>query len=114
MLLTNVLLLNLLIAMFRCVFGRQHAHFLAFSYSFQSVQERSEKVWRFYRYYIISSYYETPAIRPPFLIFAIVYRVFRYAYQKFTKQRDNDHAGFRALNSAFRKGDTLTFCRRSL
>ena len=74
-----------------------------FSYSFQSVQERSEKVWRFYRYYIISSYYDTPSIRPPFLIFAIVYRVFRYVYQKCTGQRDNDYAGLRGLSPPFER-----------
>ncbi|KAH3857080.1 hypothetical protein DPMN_099679 [Dreissena polymorpha] len=61
MFLTNILLINLLIAMF--------------SYTFQTIQEKSEKIWRFYFYSIVREFYERPVIPHPFIIFAHMVRI---------------------------------------
>ncbi|KAH3857104.1 hypothetical protein DPMN_099703 [Dreissena polymorpha] len=61
MFLTNILLINLLIAMF--------------SYTFQTIQERSEKIWRFYFYSIVREFYERPVIPHPFIIFSHMVRI---------------------------------------
>ncbi|XP_064608301.1 transient receptor potential cation channel subfamily M member 2-like [Liolophura sinensis] len=63
-LLTHILLVNLLIAMFSYTFGR--------------VQKNSEKVWSYYRFSIIFEYYDRPAFVPPLSLLVYVYRVFRY------------------------------------
>ncbi|KAL3875817.1 hypothetical protein ACJMK2_033732 [Sinanodonta woodiana] len=66
--LTNILLINLLIAMF--------------SYTFQQVQEQSENVWRFYRFSLVYEYYDRPFLCPPFLIFSHIFRFVRYVLRK--------------------------------
>ncbi|KAK3595123.1 hypothetical protein CHS0354_002376 [Potamilus streckersoni] len=66
--LTNILLINLLIAMF--------------SYTFQKVQVQSENVWRFYRFSLVHEYYDRPFLCPPFIIFIHLYRLFRYVCHK--------------------------------
>ncbi|KAK3595125.1 hypothetical protein CHS0354_002378 [Potamilus streckersoni] len=68
MILTNILLINLLIAMF--------------SYTFQKVQEQSENVWRFYRFSLVQEYYDRPLFCPPFIIIIHVIRVIKYVFQK--------------------------------
>ncbi|XP_035828049.1 transient receptor potential cation channel subfamily M member-like 2 isoform X2 [Aplysia californica] len=64
-LLTNVLLLNLLIAMF--------------SYTFQSIQENTDMHWCFLRFNLVYEYTQRPALPPPFIIFSHVYIFWRYA-----------------------------------
>ncbi|XP_066499045.1 transient receptor potential cation channel subfamily M member 5-like isoform X2 [Hoplias malabaricus] len=54
LLVTNVLLLNLLIAMF--------------SYTFSKVQENSDVHWKFQRYNLIVEYHSRPCLAPPFII----------------------------------------------
>ncbi|KAI5609738.1 transient receptor potential cation channel, subfamily M, member 4a [Silurus asotus] len=54
LLVTNVLLINLLIAMF--------------SYTFNKVQDRSDTYWKFQRYNVIVSYHSRPCLAPPFII----------------------------------------------
>uniref|UniRef100_UPI00398ECA5E transient receptor potential cation channel subfamily M member 5 n=1 Tax=Pristiophorus japonicus TaxID=55135 RepID=UPI00398ECA5E len=54
LLVTNVLLLNLLIAMF--------------SYTFQIVQGNTDIFWKFQRYNLIVEYHSRPALAPPFII----------------------------------------------
>ncbi|XP_011674872.2 transient receptor potential cation channel subfamily M member 2 [Strongylocentrotus purpuratus] len=51
---SNVLLLNLLIAML--------------NYTFASVQENTDVVWKFQRYSLIKDYYNRPILAPPFII----------------------------------------------
>ncbi|KAI8729643.1 transient receptor potential cation channel subfamily M member 5 [Biomphalaria glabrata] len=64
MVLTNILLINILIAMF--------------SYTFQSVQDNSTKVWRFYRIALVYEYFDRPALVPPIIIFNHIWRILRY------------------------------------
>ncbi|XP_028841109.1 transient receptor potential cation channel subfamily M member 4a isoform X2 [Denticeps clupeoides] len=54
LLVTNILLVNLLIAMF--------------SYTFNKVQEHSDTYWKFQRYNLIAEYHSRPCLAPPFII----------------------------------------------
>ncbi|XP_077774685.1 transient receptor potential cation channel subfamily M member 8 [Podarcis muralis] len=63
MLSTNILLVNLLIAMF--------------GYTVGSVQENNDQVWKFQRYFLIQEYCNRLTIPFPFVIFAYIYMVMR-------------------------------------
>ncbi|KAI8514539.1 Transient receptor putative cation channel sub M member 2 [Branchiostoma belcheri] len=63
MLVTNVLLLNLLIAMF--------------GYTFEKVQENTDKIWKFQRYDLIKEYSDRPPLAPPVIIFSHLFLLFR-------------------------------------
>ncbi|XP_074553310.1 transient receptor potential cation channel subfamily M member 4a [Halichoeres trimaculatus] len=54
LLFTNIVLVNLLIAMF--------------SYTFSKVQERGDTYWKFQRYNLIVEYHSRPCLAPPFII----------------------------------------------
>ncbi|EAX09428.1 transient receptor potential cation channel subfamily M member 2 isoform 3 [Homo sapiens] len=54
LLFTNILLLNLLIAMF--------------NYTFQQVQEHTDQIWKFQRHDLIEEYHGRPAAPPPFIL----------------------------------------------
>ncbi|XP_069033770.1 transient receptor potential cation channel subfamily M member 4a [Embiotoca jacksoni] len=54
LLFTNIVLVNLLIAMF--------------SHTFSKVQERSDTYWKFQRYNLIVEYHSRPCLAPPFII----------------------------------------------
>uniref|UniRef100_A0A8C0JA82 Ion transport domain-containing protein n=1 Tax=Chelonoidis abingdonii TaxID=106734 RepID=A0A8C0JA82_CHEAB len=55
LLFTNILLLNLLIAMF--------------NYTFQQVQEHTDQIWKFQRHDLIEEYHGRPSAPPPFILF---------------------------------------------
>nr|XP_056712102.1 transient receptor potential cation channel subfamily M member 8 isoform X1 [Euleptes europaea] len=63
MLSTNILLVNLLIAMF--------------GYTVGSVQENNDQVWKFQRYFLVQEYCSRLTIPFPFVIFAYIYMVLR-------------------------------------
>lgn len=84
MMLTNVLLLNLLIAMF--------------SYTFQMVQDKSETVWRFYRYSVVYLYYDIPALPPPFIVLTHIKRVLFFMVRKLNGSYHTT-AGFKKILS---------------
>ncbi|KAK2499215.1 hypothetical protein MC885_003976 [Smutsia gigantea] len=73
LLVTNVLLMNLLIAMF--------------SYTFQVVQGNADMFWKFQRYHLIVEYQERPSLAPPFILLSHLSLVLRRAFQKEAKQR---------------------------
>ncbi|RVE58090.1 hypothetical protein OJAV_G00205850 [Oryzias javanicus] len=56
LLFANILLLNLLIAIF--------------NFTFQEVQDNTDRIWKFQRYELIKEYYSRPAAPPPFIIFS--------------------------------------------
>ncbi|KAH9505775.1 Transient receptor putative cation channel sub M member 2 [Bulinus truncatus] len=68
MLMTNVLLLNLLIAMF--------------SYTFQQIQDNTDMHWCFQRFKLIFEYTERPVLPPPVIIFNHVYLIISYYYHR--------------------------------
>ncbi|KAM8934160.1 transient receptor potential cation channel subfamily M member 2 [Pelodytes ibericus] len=55
LLFTNILLLNLLIAMF--------------NYTFQQVQEHTDQIWKFQRHDLIEEYHGRPPAPPPFILY---------------------------------------------
>ncbi|XP_030642340.1 transient receptor potential cation channel subfamily M member 2-like [Chanos chanos] len=59
LLFANILLLNLLIAIF--------------NYTFQEVQDNTDKFWKFQRYELIREYHSRPAAPPPFILFNHLY-----------------------------------------
>lgn len=73
MMLTNILLVNLVIAMF--------------SHTFQKVQSDSKKLWRFHRFQLVHGYYIRPMMVPPFIIFTHLFRLFQYFLVKKCKIR---------------------------
>ncbi|GCC19199.1 hypothetical protein chiPu_0018262 [Chiloscyllium punctatum] len=82
LLFSNILLLNLLIAMF--------------NYTFQVVQDNTDIIWKFQRYPLIEEYYCRPPAPPPFIVFShiflliehLVQRKPRWKHKKFKKQLD--------------------------
>ncbi|XP_061081605.1 transient receptor potential cation channel subfamily M member 2-like [Conger conger] len=63
LLFANILLLNLLIAIF--------------NYTFQEVQDNTDTIWKFQRYELIKEYHSRPAPPPPFIFLSHVYIFFR-------------------------------------
>ncbi|XP_016519295.1 transient receptor potential cation channel subfamily M member 2-like [Poecilia formosa] len=59
LLFANILLLNLLIAVF--------------NYTFEEVHENTDRIWKFQRYQLIKEYYSRPAPPPPFIILSHFY-----------------------------------------
>ncbi|XP_057362713.1 transient receptor potential cation channel subfamily M member 5 isoform X5 [Manis pentadactyla] len=73
LLVTNVLLMNLLIAMF--------------SYTFQVVQGNADTFWKFQRYHLIMEYQERPSLAPPFILLSHLSLVLKRVFQKEAKQK---------------------------
>ncbi|GAA6230191.1 transient receptor potential cation channel subfamily M member 2 isoform X2 [Lates japonicus] len=63
LLFANILLLNLLIAIF--------------NFTFQEVQDNTDRIWKFQRYELIKEYHSRPAAPPPFIIFSHLYLFIR-------------------------------------
>ncbi|XP_028446835.1 transient receptor potential cation channel subfamily M member 2 isoform X4 [Perca flavescens] len=63
LLFANILLLNLLIAIF--------------NFTFQQVQDNTDRIWKFQRYELIKEYHSRPAAPPPFIIFSHLYLFIR-------------------------------------
>ncbi|KAG8546004.1 hypothetical protein GDO81_019918 [Engystomops pustulosus] len=66
LLLANILLLNLLIAMF--------------SYTFAEIESHADQVWKFQRLGLIKEYNERPAAPPPFIFFTHVYILMKFIF----------------------------------
>ncbi|XP_053926524.1 transient receptor potential cation channel subfamily M member 8 isoform X2 [Cuculus canorus] len=67
MLSTNILLVNLLVAMF--------------GYTVGSVQENNDQVWKFQRYFLVQEYCNRLTIPFPFVIFAYIFMVMRKCFK---------------------------------
>nr|XP_022319514.1 transient receptor potential cation channel subfamily M member 5-like [Crassostrea virginica] len=76
MLLTNILLVNLLIAMF--------------SGTIQKVQDNREKLFQFHRFYLVYEYDERPALFPPLILLNHIYWAVRWLVVKYSKCCNND------------------------
>ncbi|XP_061736092.1 transient receptor potential cation channel subfamily M member 2 [Nerophis ophidion] len=63
LLFANILLLNLLIAIF--------------NFTFQEVQDNTDRIWKFQRYELIKEYNSRPAAPPPFIILSHLYLFLR-------------------------------------
>ncbi|RDD41212.1 Transient receptor potential cation channel subfamily M member 3 [Trichoplax sp. H2] len=69
-LVTNILLLNLLIAVFNDTYVK--------------VQENSDIIWKSQRYTLITEFVKKPALPAPFIIIAHFYRLLKYAWAKYS------------------------------
>uniref|UniRef100_A0A8C8VPQ1 Transient receptor potential cation channel subfamily M member 8 n=1 Tax=Pelusios castaneus TaxID=367368 RepID=A0A8C8VPQ1_9SAUR len=67
MLSTNILLVNLLVAMF--------------GYTVGTVQENNDQVWKFQRYFLVQEYGSRLTIPFPFVIFAYIYMVMKKCFK---------------------------------
>ncbi|XP_059896927.1 transient receptor potential cation channel subfamily M member 2 [Gadus macrocephalus] len=65
LLFANILLLNLLIAIF--------------NYTFQVVHDNTDSIWKFQRYELIKEYHTRPAAPPPLILFSHLYLLIRRA-----------------------------------
>jgi len=63
MLFVNILLVNLLIAMF--------------SFTFESVQTQTDLVWRYERYLLVRDYFDRPPLFPPFIFFTHIIEILK-------------------------------------
>ncbi|WAR04647.1 TRPM5-like protein [Mya arenaria] len=91
MLIVQVLLLNLLIAMF--------------SFTFEKVQDETDKHWCFLRFKLIREYYDRPFLCPPLILISHVMRIVFYIRRKRVKH--HDHCG-----NAFCEHVERTECER--
>ncbi|XP_056127350.1 transient receptor potential cation channel subfamily M member 2 [Rhinichthys klamathensis goyatoka] len=78
LLFANILLLNLLIAIF--------------NYTFQEVQDNTDTIWKFQRYELIKEYHSRPALPPPFILLSHLILFIRGALQRDPSER---HKHFR-------------------
>ncbi|KAH3703508.1 hypothetical protein DPMN_078545, partial [Dreissena polymorpha] len=76
LLFSNILLLNLLIAMF--------------SYTFTTIHEQSDKIWCFQRYFIIKDYALRPVLCPPLNVFWHIYQLFQCCLHKCKRSQAYD------------------------
>ncbi|KAH3749032.1 hypothetical protein DPMN_183522, partial [Dreissena polymorpha] len=76
LLFSNILLLNLLIAML--------------NYTFTKIHEKSEKIWCFQRYLIIKDYAQRPVLCPPLNLLWLIYKLFQCCVSKCTKDELSD------------------------
>uniref|UniRef100_A0A672VD50 Transient receptor potential cation channel subfamily M member 8 n=1 Tax=Strigops habroptila TaxID=2489341 RepID=A0A672VD50_STRHB len=88
MLSTNILLVNLLVAMF--------------GYTVGSVQENNDQVWKFQRYFLVQEYCSRLTIPFPFVIFAYIYMVMRTCFKicckkESSKNEDNEILAWEAV-----------------
>ncbi|XP_039101414.1 transient receptor potential cation channel subfamily M member 2 isoform X1 [Hyaena hyaena] len=73
LLFTNILLLNLLIAMF--------------NYTFQQVQEHTDQIWKFQRHDLIEEYHGRPPAPPPFILLSHLHLFIKRAVLKIPARR---------------------------
>ena len=63
-----------------------------FSYTFQTVQDNSTKVWRYYRLSLVSEYFDRPSFVPPIIIINHIFRLLRWIVYKKTKKGKRPNA----------------------
>lgn len=73
LLFANILLLNLLIAMF--------------NYTFQQVQEHTDQIWKFQRHDLIEEYHSRPPAPPPFILLSHLHLCIRRVVLKIPAKR---------------------------
>ncbi|XP_054065561.1 transient receptor potential cation channel subfamily M member 8 isoform X7 [Rissa tridactyla] len=76
MLSTNILLVNLLVAMF--------------GYTVGSVQENNDQVWKFQRYFLVQEYCSRLTIPFPFVIFAYIFMALRKCFKCCCKKESKE------------------------
>uniref|UniRef100_A0A3Q2U874 Ion transport domain-containing protein n=1 Tax=Fundulus heteroclitus TaxID=8078 RepID=A0A3Q2U874_FUNHE len=80
LLFANILLLNLLIAIF--------------NFTFQEVQDNTDKIWKFQRYELIKEYHSRPAAPPPFIILSHLFIFMRMMVPCCTHVRESEFSKY--------------------
>ncbi|XP_076026101.1 transient receptor potential cation channel subfamily M member 2-like isoform X2 [Genypterus blacodes] len=91
LLFTNILLLNLLIAIF--------------NFTFQEVQDNTDTIWKFQRHELIKEYHSRPAAPPPFILLIHVYRFVKWCcpsrkykeFKEFSQPEEEELLSWEAL-----------------
>ena len=65
--------------MFRCFVNHLLFNFL--SYTFETIQESSDKVWKFQRYDLIREYVDRPTLAPPLMILSHIFIFIKWIVQ---------------------------------
>uniref|UniRef100_W5K6R9 Ion transport domain-containing protein n=1 Tax=Astyanax mexicanus TaxID=7994 RepID=W5K6R9_ASTMX len=86
LLFANILLLNLLIAIF--------------NYTFTEVQDNTDAIWKFQRYELIKEYHSRPSLPPPFILLSHIYLLITHVFLRRPSQK---HKQFSDLSP----GETL-------
>uniref|UniRef100_A0A8C8LRC5 Transient receptor potential cation channel subfamily M member 2 n=1 Tax=Oncorhynchus tshawytscha TaxID=74940 RepID=A0A8C8LRC5_ONCTS len=102
LLFANILLLNLLIAIF--------------NYTFQEVQDNTDTIWKFQRYELIKEYHSRPAAPPPLILLSHIFLFIRRivlqrppnSYRSWTKSHFQDKASSVSRKPAFKLVCTIT------
>jgi hypothetical protein len=86
----NILLTNLLIAMFRyvsycCELAYHLIELLACSKRFEQVYEDAQNIWHSQQYILTREYYSRAPLFPPFSIFYDIYRLIRMVFFRLRK-----------------------------
>ncbi|XP_078142127.1 transient receptor potential cation channel subfamily M member 2 [Centroberyx gerrardi] len=76
LLFANILLLNLLIAIF--------------NFTFQEVQDNTDRIWKFQRYELIKEYHSRPAAPPPFIILSHLYLFMKHVVLRRPLTKSNE------------------------
>jgi hypothetical protein len=71
--LANVLLINLLIAMF--------------SYTFQNIQSNTDKIWKYQRYDLVLEHFDAPVLPPPLNVFGYIIESFHLICTRINSKR---------------------------
>uniref|UniRef100_A0A8C0C9B0 Transient receptor potential cation channel subfamily M member 8 n=1 Tax=Balaenoptera musculus TaxID=9771 RepID=A0A8C0C9B0_BALMU len=89
MLSTNILLVNLLVAMF--------------GYTVGTVQENNDQVWKFQRYFLVQEYCTRLNVPFPFVVFAYFYMVVKKCFRCCCKERSTESSA-----CCFKNEDNMT------
>ena len=81
----NILILNLLIAVFNNIY--------------QEVKAISNEVWNFQRYSVVMEYEEKPTLPPPLIIFSHFWRLVRFLYRRLYSSRRGFQSGLKLFLS---------------
>lgn len=95
MLIANVLLLNLLIALF--------------SNTFEQIQANAEKYWKFQRYSLIREYYYRPTFVPPFILISHGYNLVRYVYSVCCGKHNTIQGWYKYNTESFTSGIIIDY-----
>ncbi|XP_072541667.1 transient receptor potential cation channel subfamily M member 2 [Salminus brasiliensis] len=92
LLFANILLLNLLIAIF--------------NYTFTEVQDNTDIIWKFQRYELIKEYHSRPALPPPFILLSHLYLLITHVFLQRSSQK---HRQFRQELSQSEEEELLSW-----
>lgn len=92
LLVANILLINMLIAIFKYELYFLYLNFIIFfSHIFNETNAMSQQVWMFQRYEQVLEYKSTPIVPPPFTSFVHLFMFFNYLCKVcFFKKLKND------------------------